>query len=95
MFPISLIFKTRPNGLAFLCLHDNVWQCDFQISMLLAHSKSQGIPVVLMDQLLTCSHSGGSASQLGASLIEADLLQYQRPSIQPSATPVTSHWAAT
>uniref|UniRef100_A0A4W5PMN2 Leucine-rich repeat, immunoglobulin-like and transmembrane domains 3b n=1 Tax=Hucho hucho TaxID=62062 RepID=A0A4W5PMN2_9TELE len=79
-----------PTQRRVLGVHDNMWQCDCQISMLLAQSKYQESPVVLMDQLLTCGRSGGTANQLGASLIEADLSQCQRPSVQPSATQVTS-----
>uniref|UniRef100_A0A3P9A363 Ig-like domain-containing protein n=1 Tax=Esox lucius TaxID=8010 RepID=A0A3P9A363_ESOLU len=74
----------RPTQRRVLGLHDNVWQCDCQISMLLTQSKFQGSPVVLMDQLLTCSRSEGSAVQL------EDLTQCQRPSVQPLATRVTS-----
>ncbi|KAM9433279.1 leucine-rich repeat, immunoglobulin-like domain and transmembrane domain-containing protein 3b isoform 3-T3 [Salvelinus alpinus] len=79
-----------PTQRRVLGIHDNMWQCDCQISMLLAQSKYQESPVVLMDQLLTCSRSGGTADQLGAPLTEADLSRCQRPSVQPSATRVTS-----
>ncbi|XP_020342701.1 leucine-rich repeat, immunoglobulin-like domain and transmembrane domain-containing protein 3b [Oncorhynchus kisutch] len=81
---------TGPTQRRVLGVHDNMWQCDCQISMLLAQSKYQESPVVLMDQLLTCSHSGGTADQLGAPLTEADLSRCQRPSVHPSATRVTS-----
>ncbi|XP_024293748.1 leucine-rich repeat, immunoglobulin-like domain and transmembrane domain-containing protein 3b [Oncorhynchus tshawytscha] len=81
---------TGPTQRRVLGVHDNMWQCDCQISMLLAQSKYQESPVVLMDQLLTCSRSGGTADQLGAPLTEADLSRCQRPSVQPSATRVTS-----
>ncbi|XP_064784107.1 leucine-rich repeat, immunoglobulin-like domain and transmembrane domain-containing protein 3b [Oncorhynchus masou masou] len=81
---------TGPTQRRVLGVHDNMWQCDCQISMLLALSKYQESPVVLMDQLLTCSRSEGTADQLGAPLTEADLSRCQRPSVQPSATRVTS-----
>ncbi|XP_029937837.1 leucine-rich repeat, immunoglobulin-like domain and transmembrane domain-containing protein 3b [Myripristis murdjan] len=70
-----------------LGLHDNPWLCDCQISMAMSLSMSLGSPVVLMDQLLTCSRSLG---QSGLLLTQADLSRCMRPSVQPAATRIVS-----
>ncbi|XP_056151442.1 leucine-rich repeat, immunoglobulin-like domain and transmembrane domain-containing protein 3b [Lampris incognitus] len=70
-----------------LGLHDNPWLCDCQISMVTSLSMSLGSPVILMDQLLTCSRSLG---QSGVLLTQADLSRCMRPSVQPAATKVIS-----
>ncbi|KAE8289436.1 Leucine-rich repeat, immunoglobulin-like domain and transmembrane domain-containing protein 3 [Larimichthys crocea] len=70
-----------------LGLHDNPWLCDCQISMVMSLSMSLGTPVVLMDQLLTCSRSLG---QSGILLTQDDLSRCMRPSVQPAATRVIS-----
>ncbi|KAG8013444.1 Leucine-rich repeat, partial [Nibea albiflora] len=57
------------------------------ISMVMSLSMSLGTPVVLMDQLLTCSRSLG---QSGILLTHADLSRCMRPSVQPAATRVIS-----
>ncbi|TKS86250.1 Leucine-rich repeat, immunoglobulin-like domain and transmembrane domain-containing protein 3 [Collichthys lucidus] len=70
-----------------LGLHDNPWLCDCQISMMMSLPMSLGTPVVLIDQLLTCSRSLG---QSGILLTQADLSRCMRPSVQPAATRVIS-----
>ncbi|XP_054652658.1 leucine-rich repeat, immunoglobulin-like domain and transmembrane domain-containing protein 3b isoform X2 [Dunckerocampus dactyliophorus] len=70
-----------------LGLHDNPWLCDCQISLVVSLSMSIGSPVVLMDQLVTCSRSLGQSGML---LNKVELPRCMRPSIQPAATKVIS-----
>nr|XP_057933426.1 leucine-rich repeat, immunoglobulin-like domain and transmembrane domain-containing protein 3b [Doryrhamphus excisus] len=70
-----------------LGLHDNPWLCDCQISLVVSLSLSIGSPVVLMDQLVTCSLPLG---QSGTLLTKVELPRCMRPSIQPAATKVIS-----
>uniref|UniRef100_A0A8C5E7H7 Leucine-rich repeat, immunoglobulin-like and transmembrane domains 3b n=1 Tax=Gouania willdenowi TaxID=441366 RepID=A0A8C5E7H7_GOUWI len=70
-----------------LCLHDNPWLCDCQISMLMSLCSSVGSPAVLMDPLLMCSRSLGQAGML---LTQTDFSRCTRPSVQPAATKVVS-----
>ncbi|XP_051941755.1 leucine-rich repeat, immunoglobulin-like domain and transmembrane domain-containing protein 3b [Hippocampus zosterae] len=70
-----------------LGLHDNPWMCDCQIALVVSLSMSLGSPVVLMDQLVTCSRSLGQSGML---LTKVELPHCMRPSIQPAATRVTS-----
>lgn len=55
--------------------------------MLTSLSRSLGSPVVLVDQLLTCSKSVGQSGML---LTQVDLSRCTRPSVQPAATRVVS-----
>ncbi|KAM9786903.1 leucine-rich repeat, immunoglobulin-like domain and transmembrane domain-containing protein 3b [Syngnathus typhle] len=71
-----------------LGLHDNPWLCDCQISLMASLSMSPGSPVVLMDQLLTCSASPGAPS--GIPLSKAQLPRCSRPSVRPAAARVVS-----
>ncbi|XP_068509063.1 leucine-rich repeat, immunoglobulin-like domain and transmembrane domain-containing protein 3b isoform X2 [Syngnathus scovelli] len=71
-----------------LGLHDNPWLCDCQISLMVSLSMSPGSPVVLMDQLLTCSASLGAPS--GIPLSKAQLPRCSRPSVRPAAARVVS-----
>eukprot|EP00064_Thunnus_orientalis_P009698 superscaffoldBa00001248_g9724 len=79
--------ENKPNFPGYPGLHDNPWLCDCQISMVMSLSMSLGSPVVLMDQLLTCSRSLGQSGML---LTQVQLSRCMRPSVQPAATRVIS-----
>ncbi|KAM7404167.1 hypothetical protein PAMA_004547 [Pampus argenteus] len=79
--------ENKPNFPGYPGLHDNPWLCDCQISIVMSLSMSLGSPVVLMDQLLTCSSSLGQSGML---LTQAQLPRCMRPSVQPAATRVIS-----
>ncbi|KAK2891090.1 hypothetical protein Q8A67_013733 [Cirrhinus molitorella] len=70
-----------------LGLQDNPWHCDCRISKLIELSKMASVPVVLMDQVLTCS---GPENLAGVLFQRAELDQCLKPSVMTSATKITS-----
>lgn len=70
-----------------LGLQDNAWLCDCRISKLIELSKMTDIPVVLMDQYLSCS---GPENLAGVLFQRAELDQCVKPSVMTSATKITS-----
>ncbi|XP_056328283.1 leucine-rich repeat, immunoglobulin-like domain and transmembrane domain-containing protein 3a [Danio aesculapii] len=70
-----------------LGLQDNPWYCDCRISKLIELSKMSSIPVVLMDQVLTCS---GPEHLSGVLFQRAELDQCVKPTVMTSATKITS-----
>uniref|UniRef100_A0A672N1N6 Info leucine-rich repeat, immunoglobulin-like and transmembrane domains 3a n=1 Tax=Sinocyclocheilus grahami TaxID=75366 RepID=A0A672N1N6_SINGR len=70
-----------------LGLQDNPWYCDCRISKLIELSKMASIPVVLMDQVLTCN---GPENLAGVLFQRAELDQCLKPSVRVSATKITS-----
>ncbi|XP_016407915.1 leucine-rich repeat, immunoglobulin-like domain and transmembrane domain-containing protein 3 [Sinocyclocheilus rhinocerous] len=70
-----------------LGLQDNPWYCDCRIAKLIELSKMASIPVVLMDQVLTCS---GPENLAGVLFQRAELDQCSKPSVMTSATKITS-----
>ncbi|KAF5898957.1 leucine-rich repeat, immunoglobulin-like domain and transmembrane domain-containing protein 3 [Clarias magur] len=70
-----------------LGIQDNMWYCDCRISKLIEISKMAEGPVVLMDQLVTCSGPENLAAVL---FKRAELDQCVKPTVMTSATKITS-----
>ncbi|XP_051505582.1 leucine-rich repeat, immunoglobulin-like domain and transmembrane domain-containing protein 3 [Myxocyprinus asiaticus] len=83
----GILTSTNPSQKTVLGLQDNPWYCDCRISKLIELSKMANIPVVLMDQFLTCS---GPENLAGVLFQRAELDQCLKPSVRTSATKITS-----
>ncbi|XP_041917172.1 leucine-rich repeat, immunoglobulin-like domain and transmembrane domain-containing protein 3a [Alosa sapidissima] len=85
--PFSGVLPSTNDTRVVLGLQDNPWYCDCKISKIIELSKMAETPIVLMDAFLACS---GPENLAGVLFQRAELDQCVKPSVQTSATKITS-----